>query len=118
MAMEPQTNRETDIDMRTHFERAGGEPPARPSGANGPSLWRWALLGLMPGLALLRVKQQMMACGGYMLASRSFGRDETSLETIPLWESLSFYRGDLVVGLILLPLSCILMARLLPRRLR
>jgi len=94
------------------------EPADLPARHEAFSACRYALLLLVPAFIMLYMKYEMMQ-GGYWEAGRSLGRDQLNRQPPDFsWsEKLSFYRGDLLVGFVLLPLGAWSVALVLPRSL-
>jgi hypothetical protein len=99
---------------------------ALPSSTSGGSaglvsLIGYGLLPLVPMLLLLKLKRDMLVSGpGSSRGERKFGGYLLTFgHTHPTWwEQLSFFRSDLLTGLVILPLCFLVLAYLLPRRLR
>lgn len=82
---------------------------------------RWAsaasyALAWFPAAALgLHLKQGFMQ-KEYLVIARSLGRDVAS--DISVWEALSFYRADILLSLLLIPLALTLVLHVIPARYR
>lgn len=86
-------------------------------------IWIWAI----PVCLSIRLKWEMLTLGGgYRVVARSLGRIEPALNLtdgtrsflFSFWERLSFFRGELLWGCIVLPVVAIMVGVLLPRRIR
>src|SRR5205085_636872 len=73
-------------------------------------VFAWAPVALMA----LHAKGALLELGGYRIAARSFGRIEQ--EDLTLGERLSFFRGDLAVDLLAIPLALLAVVWLLRGR--
>jgi arylsulfatase A-like enzyme len=72
-----------------------------------------ALIWLPAALAILYLKYVSMAMGGFRIATRSLGKlDNPGLS---LWEKVSFFRGDVFVSALVVPLALLVLARFLPQ---
>jgi arylsulfatase A-like enzyme len=70
------------------------------------------LIWLPAALAILYLKYVSMEMGGFMIAARHLGRlDHLGLS---LWEKVSFFRGDVFVCSLVVPLTLLVLARFLP----
>jgi hypothetical protein len=107
---------------------------------------RYALLALIPAFVVLYMKYELLVSGGYRVCARSLSRIENpepppadgftwsaavaalhraahlpahdDSQAFTWRERLSFFRGDLLLGFVLLPPVAVLFAWLLPRRAR
>jgi arylsulfatase A-like enzyme len=68
---------------------------------------------LPAALAVLYLKYVSMTMGGFRIATRHLGRlDNPGLS---LWEQVSFFRGDVLVCFLVVPLALLVLAGFLPR---
>lgn len=81
------------------------------------SAWRFVLPWFVPALFCVLVKLYLMATGkGFRIVARSLGRVEgTGYTGLSLWERLTFFRGEILIGFLLVPLVLLLLFRYLPR---
>jgi membrane-anchored protein YejM (alkaline phosphatase superfamily) len=93
-----------------------GEAARRPWASAARAALPWAV----PAVLSLYIKRYMMTGGrGFAVVARYIGRTEGTASTgLTRWEEFSFFRGDLLLGFVLIPLALILLSRYLPRRWR
>ncbi len=99
---------------------AANSPPRAGAGSNVRvfAACRYALIFLVPALLLVYLKSHIME-EGLWTAGRALGREQLHQFPQFSWsEYLTFYRGDLLSGFVVIPLLGGLLAWLLPRRLR
>ena len=87
-------------------------------------VWRSTVAALLPwlipALLTLHMKRYMMVRGdGYRLIARVMGRFDVMVHTgLSRGEQLSFYRGDLLVSCLVIPLVFLILLRWMPRNWR
>ncbi|MFY9530664.1 MAG: sulfatase-like hydrolase/transferase [Candidatus Acidiferrales bacterium] len=81
------------------------------------SAWRFVLPWFVPALFCVLVKLYLMATGkGFRVVARFLGRVEgTGYTGLSFWERLTFFRGEILIGFLLIPLVLLLLFRYLPR---
>ncbi len=79
---------------------------------------RSVLPWVVPALLSLYIKRYMMTGGrGFAVVARYVGRTEGTASTgLTRLEEFSFFRSDLLLGFVLVPLALIVLSRYLPRR--
>jgi hypothetical protein len=84
-----------------------------PWGEAARSLRPW----IVPASVSLYAKYYTMTSGGgYRIAARSFGRTEmTGVQGLTHWETLSFYRWDVLISIVLVPGILLIASRYMPR---
>src|SRR5207248_1235906 len=109
----------------TMFDTSADAPP-RKLAPTRPPLLPYAVVALVPALGMLYIKFCMIQYGGLRLVASALNRVPQQTNTwevdknalFSVWEKISFFRADLLVGFIFLPALMILLAQLLSQRWR